>query len=363
MRCLFLEPFASLSHLYLYQSLVSLFPEWEWTLHSLPDRQWKWRNRLGALQFSQRIDIHAEYDVLIAGSLLHLPELLALCPQLHAARKIVYFHENQFAYPSRTALTESDKQIMYNSITTALSADVVLFNSQYNLNTFMKGADAFLNKLPVELECEAIMNQITSNSHVFPIPIRISPGDFAERSDPPAILWNHRWEHDKGPELFFEALFKLKEGGAGFQLIVAGERFDTAPAIFELARKKLHDHIVSFGFVPERAEYEKLLARADIVVSTAAQEFYGISIIEAVACGSVPVVPDALSYSELFPIDNRIPCGALESLVKKLSAFLDLGAGGLPTRQEVSELAKPYLQATDPDKWRQRFQRFVTVHD
>lgn len=361
MRCLFLEPFASLSHLSLYQSLTALFPEWEWTLHTLPDRQWKWRNRLGALQFSQRIDEHAEYDLLIAGSLLYLPELLALRPKLQSARKTVYFHENQFAYPSRTELTDSDRQIMYNSITTALSADAVLFNSEYNRVTFAAGAGELLSKLPVKLERKQIMKQIAANSYVFPIPVQISPLNFAERTNPPTILWNHRWEHDKRPELFFEALFALDEKGVDFRLIVAGEEFDSAPSIFDQAREKLQSHIVSFGFVSGRAEYEKLLAAADIVVSTAAQEFYGISIIEAVACGAVPVVPDALSYTELFPGGNRIPPGSVESLLKKLSELLDLGAGGLPARREISELAKPYLLAADPDKWRKRFISCVTL--
>ncbi len=360
MRCLFLEPFASLSHLSLYKSLAALFPQWQWTLHTLPDRQWKWRNRLGALQFSQRIDQHAVYDLLITGSLLNLAELLALRSRLQSACKIVYFHENQFAYPSRTEVTDSDRQIMYNNITTALAADALLFNSQYNKDTFMTGSQIFMNKLPVELEREHIMKQIAENSHVFPIPVQISPVDFTERSDPPTILWNHRWEHDKQPELFFEALFQLQERNINFRLVVAGEQFDAAPEIFEQARQKLQAHIVSFGFVAKRSEYEKLLATADIVVSTAAQEFYGLSIIEAVACGAVPLVPDALSYPELFPASARIPPGSAESLAKKLSALLDLGAGGLPTRHQVSELARPYLLATDPDKWRRRFLRFVT---
>ncbi|MFQ5607091.1 MAG: DUF3524 domain-containing protein [Candidatus Zixiibacteriota bacterium] len=359
MRCLFIEPFASISHLELYHSLRELHPDWEWTLQSLPDRQWKWRNRIGALQLSQRIDEHEKYDLLITGSLLNLPEFLALCPQLQRARKIVYFHENQFAYPFRTKVTDSDKQIMYNSITTALAADISLFNSQYNRGTFLCGAKSFLNQTPVELDSEAPIRRIERDSGVFHIPVRTGAKASERRGDPPTILWNHRWEHDKAPELFFKALFALREKGIDFRLIVAGESFDVVPEIFSVAREKLAEKTISFGFVKDREEYEKLLAVADIVVSTAAQEFYGISVIEAVAAGALPVVPDSLSYPELFPREYRIPAGSSESLSKKLSALLNLGAQGLPPRSEVAQLARPHLLQTDTDRWRERFAQYL----
>jgi hypothetical protein len=43
-----------------------------------------------------------------------------------------------------------------------------------------------------------------------------------------------------------------------------------------------------------------MLSKGNIVVSTSLHEFYGISIIEAVRAGCVPLLPDRLSYPELF---------------------------------------------------------------
>lgn len=352
-RALFIEPFASLSHMALLRGLQALFPDWQWTTHTLTDRQWKWRNRVGALQLSQQIDGAAQYDILITGSLINLTELLALAPNLQRARKVVYFHENQFAYPTRTAVSDSEKQIMYNSITTAYAADVILFNSEYNRSTFIAGATRFLKALPLELDRTAVMRKITDNSQVFGIPVITAVDLSQQRNRPPLILWNHRWEHDKQPELFFGALFALADAGIAFSVAVAGEEFGETPEIFTTAQERLGDRIVQFGHIGERSEYEKLLARSDIVVSSANQEFFGISIIEAVANGAIPVLPDALSYPELFPAEYRfdpaIATALQVALRRRLHECTDDCA---PARAEIARLAQPYLLAENTASYR-----------
>ena len=353
---LVLEPFACLSHMALVEALQALFTEWDWTVHTLPDRQWKWRSRLSGLQFSQMINNSATYDILLIGSLTPLTELLALSPKLQSAHKIVYFHENQFHYPFRTEITDSEKQIMYNSITTAHAADAVLFNSDFNRSTFLTGAERFLNQLPVTLDTQRIIADLSNKSAVFPIPLTLEPDVSQPRNNPPVILWNHRWEHDKQPELFFEALFQLADAGSTFRLIVAGEEFDRAPEIFQTAKSKLASHITHFGFAESRDEYYSLLAQADLVVSTAAQEFYGLSVLEAVAHGAVPVVPDALSYQELFPAEYRYPTATRQSLSKALEKRIRQGCNNnLPERTEISALVKNNLLDSNAGQWRQRF--------
>lgn len=49
-----------------------------------------------------------------------------------------------------------------------------------------------------------------------------------------------------------------------------------------------------------KKEYYDLLKRAKISVSFADQETYGIAMVESVAAGCIPIVPDRLSYSELY---------------------------------------------------------------
>jgi len=336
--------------------LQELFHEWDWTVHTLPDRQWKWRSRLSGLQFSQMIDTAERYDLVLTGSLTPLTELLALAPQLQSAHKIVYFHENQFHYPFRTEITDSEKQIMYNSVTTALAADSALFNSEFNRGTFLTGAELFLNQLPVKLDTPRVMADLTTKSAVFPIPLALEPDVSQPRNNPPVILWNHRWEHDKQPELFFEALFQLAESGSAFRLIVAGEEFDRTPEIFQTARNALATQIIHFGFAKSRDEYQALLAQTDIVVSTAAQEFYGLSVLEAVAHGAIPVVPDALSYQELFPEEFRYPTSASQSFTKALQKRIRQGCdNNLPDRKEIAALVAGNLMCGNAERWRARF--------
>ena len=141
----------------------------------------------------------------------------------------------------------------------------------------------------------------------------------------PIIVWNHRWEHDKDPEYFFKTLYHLDKNGVDFRLIVLGQSFQRQPAVFAEAQQKLAHKILHFGYVESRQEYIRFLCKADIVVSTARHEFYGISVIEEVRAGCVPVLPNSLSYPELFPAkylyNNGDLQAKLESLLKGFNAL------------------------------------------
>ena len=75
---------------------------------------------------------------------------------------------------------------------------------------------------------------------------------------------------------------------------------------------------------PDIAAYRNLLNQADIVVSTAIQEFFGISVIEAMYCGCVPILPNRLSYPEILPPEHHDAClyDDQDDLVAKLCAAI-----------------------------------------
>jgi glycosyltransferase involved in cell wall biosynthesis len=114
----------------------------------------------------------------------------------------------------------------------------------------------------------------------------------------PLLLWNHRWEYDKDPDAFFHALFDLANENLPFRLAVTGESYRRQPAIFEEARIKLADRIVHFGYCADRKAYVDILQRADILPVTARQDFFGISVVEAIAAGVTPLLPDDMVYRE-----------------------------------------------------------------
>ncbi|NJN81773.1 MAG: glycosyltransferase, partial [Caldilineaceae bacterium] len=124
----------------------------------------------------------------------------------------------------------------------------------------------------------------------------------------PSILWNQRWEYDKRPDRFFDLLYRLRAEGIPFRLLVAGENFRQTPAEFEEAHAELAGQIDHWGFVNSYAEYADLLRQADLVISTADHEFFGISVLEAIVAGAFPLLPNRLSYPELIPAALHAAC-------------------------------------------------------
>jgi len=102
MRILLLSAYDAHSHRRWRQGLVAAFPEWRWTVLTLPPRFFSWRVRGNSLSwaFSERETLEQSYDVLVATSMTDLSALKGLVPAL------VYCHENQFAYPDRLAYPE-----------------------------------------------------------------------------------------------------------------------------------------------------------------------------------------------------------------------------------------------------------------
>merc|ERR1719219_795285 len=66
-------------------------------------------------------------------------------------------------------------------------------------------------------------------------------------------------------------------------------------------KERLADKIVVFGFLPDKDNYYQLLQSADVVVSSARHEFYGVSVLEGSWCGCYPLLPNNLVYPEFFP--------------------------------------------------------------
>lgn len=305
-KILLLSAYDALSHRYWREGLVRSFPEHDWTVLTLPARYFRWRVRGNSMTwaFSERETLEQDYDLIIATSMTDLSALRGFIPELGKIRSILYFHENQFAYPEGDHKQLNVEAIMV-SIYSALASDQILFNSNYNRQTFLEGARSFLKKMPDGVPV-GIVDQIAEKSITLPVPL-FDQKEIPNRSKNSVftILWNHRWEYDKAPERFFKALVELKKRKVDFKLNMLGQEFRNTSNIFDQMKEILSDQILNWGYVEDESEYRSIMSKSDVVVSSALHDFQGLAILEAINSGCVPVVPDRLAYQEFIPEEFR----------------------------------------------------------
>ena len=347
LRVLLLSAYDAVSHRYWREGLVDAFAENKWEVQTLPPRYFNWRIRGNSLTwaFNQQEVLNQAYDLVIATSMTDLATLRGLVPSLSQCPTILYFHENQFAYPQNDQ-AHGGLEARMVTLYSALAADHVLFNSDYNRATYIAGVESLLKKLPDGVPPDVASN-ILNKSAVLAVPLRKRGIQMhAEKSDNSCftILWNHRWEYDKAPDRFFAALVKLKEAGINFRVNVVGQQFRQQPDVFEQHYTLLKDHINAWGMV-EQARYEALLRESHVVVSTALHDFQGLAVLEAVAAGCVAVVPDRLAYQEYIDADQRYasflndPAQESQGLSERLISLAgDFAQGQLSEASDVSGL-------------------------
>lgn len=342
-RVLALEPYYGGSHRAVLDGLIERLKPLGFTfeLLTLPPRKWKWRMRGSAITMAEEARAlaaaGARWDLIYASTFVNLAEFVALAGDAVAGiPRIVYFHENQLLYPNRHT-ADWDYQFALTNITSALAADRCLFNTRYNLDGFLSEIPGFLREFP-DHRPQGVAERIAARSEVLAPPFDPMPFDAARvvRGSRPRIVWPHRWEHDKDPEAFFAAVGALAAEGLDFEVAVAGQSFRETEALIARAATSLGERLVHLGEPGSREEYVALLASADIAVSTARNEFFGLAMIEACYAGCAPVVPDRLAYPELYPVEARYR--TQEQLVARLRGLII----ERPAPGSARAIAEPY---------------------
>lgn len=289
---------------------------------SLPAQFWKWRLHGGAVRLADRFlgEVDA-LDVLVTTDMLDLATFLALARERCRSAGVLYYaHENQWTYPlpadpttgpMRRQKGERDRHYAWINVTSMLAADRVAFNSRFHRDEFLGALPAFLRHYPDEKDMGWV-DRIAEKAHVIPPGVDLARFGSRQEAGPtarntadvaaPLLLWNHRWEYDKDPEAFFAAVDALAARGVDFRLAVAGSNCRTRTPEFDRAAERHARRIVHWGPADE-PRYRALLRSADVVVSTARHEFFGIAACEAIYCGAIPVLPRRLGYPELIPED------------------------------------------------------------
>ncbi len=324
MKILFLEPFYGGSHKDFALGFQSVCPH-EVTLVTLPDRFWKWRMRGAALYFARTVSDMASYDLILATDMMDLTDLKALAgPDLPPVW--LYFHENQLDYPLAKR-QKRDFHLGFTNIISALAADRVFFNSHHHLNTFLYHARKLIRRMPDAIPA-GMIERIEKKTQVIYPGCRFEPGKIElapPNTEAPLIIWNHRWEYDKNPDPFFRALARLKKKKICFSLALLGEDFTQAPGAFDRAGKQFKEELIQYGYLAARDDYLACLRKGAIVVSSAIQENFGISIVEAVRHGCIPLLPRRLSYPEIIPenVHDKLLYQTDEDLEERLEEMVD----------------------------------------
>ncbi|MEP1593238.1 MAG: DUF3524 domain-containing protein, partial [Halieaceae bacterium] len=295
MRGLLLSAYHAQRHRQWCQAVQSMFASWDWTQLSLPARHFSWRVRGNPLHWSiaERATLEQPYDLLLATSMVDFATLRGLVPSLARVPSILYFHENQFAYPQKpgqSSLLEARMVSLYS----ALAADRLVFNSAYNRTSFLGGCSELLSKLP-DFVPASVVPDLTEKSLVIPVPVAVAPreeqgtagytsgGDYPER--PLRLIWVGRFEYDKGGDRLLLLLQSLERTAIDYEIALLGQQFRDSPEAFATIEKGFGHRLVQFGFVEDTDQYHHWLNAADIVVSTAEHEFQGLAVMEAVICG------------------------------------------------------------------------------
>jgi len=355
-RVLLLSAYDALSHRYWREGLVSHFDRVDWTVLSLAPRHFSYRVGANPLSFLSlyQPQLSQHYDLIIATSLVDMARLRGLVPSLADTPLWLYCHENQFAYPRSPQQHGGEKldlQLIMPFLYSCLAADKISFNSGWNRRSTLQGIASLVESLPESLVWVA--DTIEQRSDVLPVPLSpLSPrallSSVAEEvgSDRcTTLLWNHRWEYDKGPEHLLALVEALSAAEYPCRLHIVGQQFRRVPAAFDRIAKCLQQspslQLGQWGYLESTAQYHALLRDSDIVLSTARHDFQGIAVLEAVQAGCIPLLPAYLVYPELFSADYLYdvgddPAQCAAHILEKLQHWRQVG---LPPRVDITGLS------------------------
>ncbi|MFQ5400765.1 MAG: DUF3524 domain-containing protein [Anaerolineae bacterium] len=343
---------------------------------TLPARFWKWRMHGGAVTLARRfLEHNQQIDLILATDMLDLTTFLALTrPRTGTVPVVLYMHENQLTYPlpqdgntgpMRRQLGERDQHYAFVNYASMLAADHVWFNSRFHRDSFFEALPRFLKHFPENNELGTVA-QLAAKSHVTPVGVDFQRLEIGEGqrgyglqsslpNHTPLVIWNQRWEYDKNPEDFFNALYLLAEEEIPFRLALCGQQYGKRPPVFDAALRQLGDRIIHIGHAPEE-EYRALLWQAAVTVSTAHHEFFGISILEAMYCHTFPILPNRLSYPELIPASYHTPC-----LYQDQQGLVERLRWALAHPQDARRIAIELAGQNEPYNWTKLAKQYDTL--
>jgi glycosyltransferase involved in cell wall biosynthesis len=352
MNLLLLDPFHTGSHAYWSSELTTRLNQRhsiKAELCTLHGRHWKWRMHGSAAAFASLLkQSYAIPDVILTTDMMDVAAFRGLLSREWRGVPIIqYFHENQLTFPWNKADPDfrngQNRTYGFINIQSALAADTVLFNSKHHRLQFLNAVSQFLSKQP-DYKLSTARTIIEKKSAVIPIGIRTDSKISSTQASPktkdqaPVLLWNHRWENDKAPDNFLRSLLELRQQNLDFNLVLLGQQFDRMPNEWIDIHRLFQDQIIHTGYTENSSDYFAWLRSCDFLIHDPRQEYFGISVLEAMQSGVIPLVSKGHAYDEWMPeiffrntaytlseqlIDLQINLKSNANLAKQIASVFD----------------------------------------
>jgi glycosyltransferase involved in cell wall biosynthesis len=170
---------------------------------------------------------------------------------------------------------------------------------------------------------------------------RFSPAP-SQRAARPTLLFLGRLRRYKRVDLVVSAVASLVSAGAGVELLIAGDGDERASLERQIRELGLEGSVKLLGFVTDE-EKVSLLRRSWLQVITSSKEGWGITNMEAAACGTpsvssdVPGLRDSVVHGETGLL---VPHGDVQALAAALGALL----GDEATRERMAARARSFAE-------------------
>ncbi len=341
-RILYLESYGAGSHLRIAR-LFQRYSRHAVDLIVLDRNHWRWLALAGHRNLEQAI-AHLRYPApdLVVCSGPAAPERIisSLSRRWVDTPFSIYFHESQWSYP----VPASDpRPYLVGHLEALEAAHSVWFNSDYHRQDFFASAMSAPSR-QVRMLAEKILSDNWHKTETLYPPVSLERRPPQRTKTALEIAWAARWEREKRPDVFVDALMACVSRGLRPTIHLLGSSIRRPISELPPELRILVSDVLGY---PCRKRYEQALAASTLWVSTAEHEFFGVAALEAALAGAVPLLPRALAYPETLPSAPSYRAGDANDLASLIVDMASRPAGStapwrldaerfLPTRAVAS---------------------------
>ena len=171
---------------------------------------------------------------------------------------------------------------------------------------------------------------------------RFSPDPDQVEFQEPTLLYLGRLKRYKRVDLLLEAVARLRREGTEVRLLVAGQGDHESELLRLRQRLGLGNSVEFLGYVSE-TEKVRLLRRSWVHLLTSPKEGWGISVMEAAACGTPTVASDSPGLRDSVQHGKTgllVPHGDVEALTGAIRALM----GDASLRNDMGSAARRFAE-------------------